>query len=185
VPAQRAAAAREPRHDGADRHALDPRRLGIAQPLEAHQQQRLALLARHLGERPHEIAHFEPRLLLGPGGGLTRRHGLGRRRRAAAHVVDMDVVQNGKEPSAQIAARLPEMGARERAREAILHEVVDIAGVAQQAPRVAAQRRHVRGKRRSDDRRSALAAAAQSGRGRITSVAAPGHYPRLPCCTKL
>jgi hypothetical protein len=176
VPAQRAAAARQARHDGADRHALNARRLGIAQPFEADEQQRLPLLARHLGERPREIAQFEPRLLVGRDRELPGR-GLGGHPRAAAHVVDVNIVQDGEEPGAQVAARAPEMGTRQRARQTILHEIVDVAGITQQPPRVAAERGHVLGKRRPNHRRSILTNAARKRRGRVAFFRAPGHIP--------
>ena len=170
--AQRAAAARQPRHDGADRHALDHRRLGIAHPLHADQQQHLALLARQLRQRPREIAQLEPRLLVGRRRGVGHPHPRQRHRRAAAEIVDVDVVQDGEEPGAQIAAGTPEVLAGERPRKAILHEVLGIPGVAQQAMGVAAQRGHVTGERRLQRRRGAISTVTRRRRrGRMPSLA--------------
>jgi hypothetical protein len=140
---QRATAARQPRHDGPDRHALDHRRLGIAHPLHADQQQHLALLARQLRQRPPEIAQLEPRLLVGRRRGIGHAHSRQGHRRAAAQIVDVDIVQNGKEPGTEVAAGTPEMLAGERTRKAILHQVLCIPGVVQQAAGIAAQRGHV------------------------------------------
>ena len=92
----------------------------------------------------------------------------------------MDVVQDGEEPGAQIAAGPPEMSARQRAREAVLHQIIGVAGIAEQSAGVAAERRHVSRQRRLQRRRLALAARARCRDRRTTSFHAPHHIAGCP-----
>ena len=183
--AQRAAAARQPRHDGAHRHALDLRRLGIAHPLHADEQQHLALLPRHLRQRAREIAQLESRFLVGQRRGVSLADRRDPRRRAAAQIVDVDIVQDGEEPGAQITAGTPQMRARERTREAILHEILGIAGVVEQAAGVAVQRGHVTGQGRLERGRSALIALARGQRPCSPPSLAPSHIAGCLRCRRL
>jgi hypothetical protein len=134
---------------------------------------------RHLRERTGEIAQFQPRLLLGRRRRLACR-GVGRGPGPAAQVVDMDVVQDGEEPGAQIAAGPPQMRPREGPRQAVLHEVLCIAGIAQQAAGVAAQRHQMIGQRGLERRRGSRVARAPYRDRHAVPFHAPDHIAGCP-----
>ena len=105
------ATAREARAYRADRYADDCSDIGIGHAFESDEQDDLALLDQQLAQRAFQVAQ------------LKRCFGVARRRMVVvelvdrmadaaarhrpAHVIDMLVMHQGKEPASQIGARLP------------------------------------------------------------------------------
>ena len=140
--AQPAAPARQPRHHRAhgDRQHLGG--LGVAQALEADQQDDLALLAGEQLQRPVEIAAAGP---VGRRRRLIHTHAVEahvrRPARLAPQAVDMQVVQDGEQPLARVVALAPLLEPSQRPLQRVLDQIVGLAVVARERPRVAAQPR--------------------------------------------
>jgi hypothetical protein len=141
-PAQHFAAAREARPDGADRNIEHDRNLLITHPFETNEQNDLPLLLGEKTDHPLEVAQLQRRL-------STRRHGQDRHDvfqrdgnalpYRAADVVDVLVMEDREQPSAQIGARQPEMFLGNRANQAALHQIVGARRIPGQRPCVAPQ----------------------------------------------
>ena len=144
-PAQRLAAARQARADGADRDAHHLGDLLVAHPFETDEQDHRALLLGQPGEGAVEVAQFERAALI-RGSGQRRLGFVDRDRRAfthrAADLIDVLVVQDGEEPCPQIRAFLPQVQLCQPAHQAILNEIVGGCRIAGQRASVAPQARN-------------------------------------------
>lgn len=130
---------RQPRHYRADGQIQYGGNICVSHLFHGHEQQDLALIRGQLRQRPVEVAHFHPALLHG----RTQRFDAIVRsiEFSSSAAVDVDVVHDGKQPRAKIRAGAPQMAARPRALERILHQIVGMHGATAENARVAPQPR--------------------------------------------
>jgi hypothetical protein len=137
-------AAGQSRADRSDRHIKNRGNLFVPHPFQSDEQNDRALFFRKPSNRALQITQFEPPPLLW----RTAQHRLGfdqGNRGAFPHrtpdVIYILIMQDREQPSAKIGSLLPQVDLAERARQAILYEIVGDDHVARKCPCVPPQAR--------------------------------------------
>ena len=143
--AQRGARAAHARHHGADRRAHDLGRLGVAELLDAHQQQCLALLGRQAGQRAQQVqAQADVGAGVAAVGVLRALHLVGvdhRQAGVAPATIEVRVVRDRQQPHRHVARAVELLPARQCPLQRQLRQVVGHRAVQPQRTRIAAQAR--------------------------------------------
>ena len=135
---------RQSRHHRADGNIERAAHFTVSQLLHRHKQHHFALLDRQRAQGPVHILQLQLLRLHRP----HRHHGWILHRHldlvaAAPCLVHEDVVHDGEQPRAQIAARTPQIELVPGALQRVLHQIIRGITLADERPRVAPQPRNV------------------------------------------